>query len=725
MFARYPGNKSLGLRNLLCLLMTGSTALAQTQQTPRPQDQGEVVRVYSQLVQTDVMVFDKQGHFVNGLQPENFELRIDGKPRKIEFFEQIKAGSDEESQLSAARGTTGSLTGTDPKRPVPLDRGRTVFFYVDDYHMDLGGLTATRRLISNFIEDDMGQNDEAGIISATGQIGFLQQLTSSKFVLREALTRIKTRQYSVRDLERPPMTEYEALLIERNDTDVFDYFVNEVIRANPGISRDVAAGMVRSRATSIESQAGVFNMDTLDGLERIVRSAKELSGRKVLFFISNGFFVENKHSDSMNKLRQVTSAAAKSGVVIYSLDSRGLVASLTDASSDTSFDPSGRLDRATHDELLAAQDGLNALAQDTGGSAVLNTNDLNQGLTAAIKETSTYYLLAWKPDMDGQKPGRFRSIEVKVVGRPGLSVRVRRGFFDLESPSSAASTANSQADTGKTTATKLRDSILAPFPQHALPISLGVDYYEIEGKGAMVSSAVQIPGEFLMFGPQESKIQALVDLTGVFYNDRGQPSATFIERIVTTAPSLEATQGFHRDITFTYLAKLTPGLYQVRVAARDDKSGRIGSAHAWIQVPDLSNHRLAMSSLLLGEHTQATLTNVSSTGEISPVGLSASHRFRHESNLRLLIFLYNTMLSPTDQKPDAAVQIQVVRDDQPVITTALRKVNSDGVLDLTSLPYAAEIPLSELLPGRYLLQVTSIDRVSKQSASQQTYFEVF
>jgi hypothetical protein len=118
------------------------------------------------------------------------------------------------------------------------------------------------------------------------------------------------------------------------------------------------------------------------------------------------------------------------------------------------------------------------------------------------------------------------------------------------------------------------------------------------------------------------------------------------------------------------------------------------------------------------------MTNVSNTGGVSPVALSASHRFGRESTLRFLLFVYNAALSPADQKPDVAVQVQVIRDDQPVITTALRKVGTDGVLDLARLPYAAEIPLSELLPGRYLLQVTLIDRVSKQSTTRQTHFDV-
>src|ERR1044071_6342666 len=200
-----------------CAAVTAQTT--QPAQTPAPQKSSDdVVRVYTELVQTDVMVLDKQGHFVDGLTKENFELRIDGKPRTIEAFEQITAGSNEESQLAAARGaTTVNL-----KRPVPLDRGRIVFFYVDDLHMDLGGIQAAKKTITSFIEKDMGQNDQAAITSASGQIGFLQQLTNDRMVLHTALDRLKMKSFYTRDPVRPVMNEYQAMLIDRRDRDVLD-----------------------------------------------------------------------------------------------------------------------------------------------------------------------------------------------------------------------------------------------------------------------------------------------------------------------------------------------------------------------------------------------------------------------------------------------------------------------------------------------------------------------
>jgi VWFA-related protein len=715
MFAR-RNSSSLAL----IVLTVWSLAHAQTTPPARPQD--EVVRVYTELVQTDVMVFDKQGRFVDGLSKENFELRIDGKPRPIQSFEKITAGSDEESQLAAARGaTTLNL-----KRPVPLDRGRIVFFFVDDFHMDLAGLAATKKVITTFIEKEMGQNDQAAIASATGQIGFLQQLTTDRMVLRTALDRLASRSYSVHDADRPPMSEYEALLIDRLDREVFDFFVSETLRLNPGMSRDMAGGIVRARAQVSQSQGARLSQNTLTGLEKLVRSAKNLPGRKVVFFLSGGFLIENRRGDSVSKMRDIANAAAKNGVVIYSMDTRGFVASLQDSATERPFDPFGRLSRSANSELHASQDGLNALAVDTGGKAIFNTNDLKQGLAPAMKETSSYYLLAWKPDFEADKQRRFRNVEVRLIDRPDLTVRVRKGYFDLDPLPPVVAKESSRPAKIVSAPARLRESITAPYPERGLPILLSADYYDIPDKGPMLSTAIQMPGEFLVFGEQpDGKIQAVIDLSGVYYDDKGNPKLSFIERIVTTAPSLEATKSYRNDITFTYPAQLPPGLYQVRVAARDDKSGQIGSAYAWIEIPDLAKKKLEMSSLLLGERTQGMMTNVSSPGGVSPVALSASHRFKRESTLRFLLFAYNTASSATEQKPDVAVQVQIIRDDQPVLTTALRKVTTDGVQDLARLPYAAEVPLSELLPGRYLLQVSVIDRVAKQSTSRQTHFDVY
>lgn len=723
--AQYQAIKKLTIAALF--IATVLTIVAAFGQTP-VQDQGDVIRVYSDLVQTDVMVFDKNGRFVNGLKREDFQLKIDGKIKPIEFYERVTAGSNEEVQLAAARGAKSSNPAT-PTAPVPLDRGRAIFFYVDDFHLDPQGLDSARKVITKFIEDEMGQNDEAAVASATGQIGFLQQLTDNRAVLQAALKRIAIRSYNVRDSQQPPMTESQGLAIDNSDIDVTDFFIEETIRFNPGINRETAASIVRGRAQTMLQQASYITRNTLSGLESLVRSTAALPGRKLIFFISGGFFLDNRNSDSINRLQRITSAAARNGVVIYSMDARGLAVGLPDASSDVAFDPAGRLLRTSLGELSDSQNGMHALAHDTGGRAVFNTNDLGTGLLSALQETSVYYLLAWKPDQQGEKPGRFHKIEASVVGRPDLTVRVRRGFFDLEPSPTTAKKENEKTPeaAASAAANAIRAALTAPFAIRRLPISLTLSFLDNKDKGSFVSAWVSVPAEFITFGPENDKQQATIDLVGTFYNERGQPGASFSERIDVTTTSADIAQTHDKDIGYSYPVHLEPGLYQVRVAARDQRTGRVGSTQQWIEIPDLSRGQLALSSLILGERKAASVAAVStnSPDKIDAAGLSIDHRFRDSSVLRFLVFVYNSLHISNAPKPDVAVQIQVVRDKQPVVTTALRKIDPEGILDLTRLPYAAEVPLEGLPKGLYLLKLTVIDRITKQSSSQQTRFEIY
>lgn len=725
---------------LLWLLVGTPVGHGQNPQEPPPppeprhqtdQDQSDVLRVYTELVQTDVMVFRKDGSFVDNLKASDFELRIDGQAKPVEFFEKVTAGSQsEELQLAAARGASARSNSPTAKGPAPLDRGRPIFFYVDDLHLDPTSLQTTRKLITTFIDNQMGQNDEAAIASASGQIGFLQQLTDNKAVLHAALDRLKYRPYTVRDSERPAMTEYQALQITNLDQDLTEFFIDATIRQNPGTPRDVAESMVSARAKVLVQQAGFVTTNTLTGLEGLIRSASKLPGRKLVFFVSAGFFLDDTNSDSRTRLQRITSAAAHSGVVIYSMDARGLVATLGDISSSAEFDVAGTLQRSNSGELIASQESLSALAADTGGRAIFNSNSLGPGLGRALKETSTYYLLAWKPAREAQS--KFRRIEVKVVGKPDLIVKVRRGFFDREpevaktSKSANNSKAKKEPEPAKSPEAELRKVILSPYPERDIPLSLNLSYLNIPTKGLMLSTALQVPNEFLTFVPVNGKQTAVVTVAGTVFDDKGNPGAGFSNRITIEAPSVEAAKD-GRDLTYGYPVYMKPGLYQVRAGVRDETSGRSGSAHGWIQIPDLASGQLALSSVLMGLRNQTgALTAPAATANTipNPVALSINHQFSPNGFLRFLFIVYNASLAASDAKPDVAVQIQIVRDEQPVTTTPLKKISIDGLPDLTRIPYAAEISLEGLPAGHYILQVTVVDRVGKKSASQQNRFEI-
>ncbi|MEP6719176.1 MAG: VWA domain-containing protein [bacterium] len=696
-------------------------------QTPEPakQDKTDVLRVFTELVQTDVMVFDKEGRFVDGLKKENFELRIDGQPKQIDFFERVTAGSvNEESQLAAARGSANRINNPGTEAPAPLDRGRPIFFYIDDLHLDLGSLNAAKKVISAFVDKEMGQNDEVAITSASGQIGFLQQLTDNKTVLHAALGRLKFRPYLIRDNDTPPMTEYQAMLIGRYDRDVTNYFIEQFMIQNPGMTRNTAEGQVQTRARLIMQQSDNITMAALAGLDSLIRSVNKISGRKLVFLISGGFFLDT-HGSSMDRIQRMTSIAARSGVVIYAMDGRGLVTPGSDASTETAFDITNRLERASAGELTASQDAMHALARDTGGKPVFNTNALGVGLTKALKETSAYYLLAWKPEGETQHASKFHRIEVKVVGKPQLNVQVRRGFFDVESEPVAAkpNKTKAPAPANKTEEQGLYQKLRANFPERAIPVSLDLNYVHISEKGWMLSTMVEVPSSFLTFETVAEKQVGAVDLAGIIYNDQGQPGSSFNQHMTLDAGPNNPSG--REAVRYNYPLFLEPGLYQVRVGVRDAKSGRIGSSHRWIEIPILKPAQLGMSSVLIGVRPSSAGNTTSETSQTltNSLELSISHRFQRDSPLRFVIFVYNATVA-ADSKADIALQLQLIRDSQPVMTTPLKKIPTENLADPSRMLYAAEIPLAGLPAGRYLMQVTIIDRVSKQSASQQTRLEI-
>jgi len=719
---------------LVCCIALSSTTLqaqqqsaSQPQQTPAEQNE-DVIRINTDLVQTDVTVFDKSGRFVDNLSREQFELRVDGKPQPLSFFERVTAGSvNEDAQLAAARGA--ARTSKNPASVRPLDRGRTIFFFVDDLHLSFDSLSRTRKTISRFIDNEMGQNDQAVIVSTSGQTGFLGQLTDNKTVLRAAAAKLSFHDRATRDIERPPMSQYQALAIDRRDSDALGYFIDATIRDNPGMRRDTAESMVMNRAHQLLESAAYLTNNTFSTLDSLVRSLSKLPGRKLGFFISDGFFLDTRTSDTTGRLRRITDGAARSGTVLYTMDARGLSTGFPDASSDVPFDTTGRLSRVDLGETSASQEVLYTLASETGGRALLNTNALDKALTKTLKETSAYYLLAWQPEQsEGRANNKFRTIKVTIKDRPDLTVLTRRGFFTSPPELPAAKRGkNKNVKTVTTTAEKtpdneLRAALNSLYARTELPVALSLGYADISGTGTILNAVVQLDEvKSESIAAAAAQQTNLADVVSVVFDDQGKPVASLKDQITTA--SGKASETPRHPIVFTHQFRLAQGLYQIRVAARENATGRTGSAMQWIEIPKIAGGKFALGSLFIGERPATEAKSATAQSTPPPVTMSADHRFARASYLRFVTNIYNATRANANA-PDVGLQIQVFRDDQPIITAPLSKLSTNGVQDLMRIPYAAEIALGNLLAGQYVLQVTAIDRPAKASASQRVNFVI-
>ncbi|HEX3086344.1 MAG TPA: VWA domain-containing protein [Pyrinomonadaceae bacterium] len=593
----------LGSFLLACLGVCLPATLAQTKPQKPAEPQDDVIRVNTELVQTDVMVFDKDGHFVDGLKADQFELKVNGKPAPVSLFERVTSGRLAQPPAAASNSADAANPAepTAPSQPrSTIVQGRAIIFFIDDLHLSPASVTRTRQALLDFIDRGMADNDQVAITSASGQIGFLQQFTTDRFALRSAVARLNYRSGPGKtDSFRPPMSEYIALKIREGDQNVIDMYVSEMmkeecIRPAPGepltcqMAPQAMKHLVEERAQMITTQSAPDTVNTLELLAGLMRTAAQLPGRKLVFMISDGFYLSERTMASREKIHKVTEAAGRAGVVIYTLDARGLMGEFRDAQNDRPMDSGGFTIGLTGDHIPASQDGLNALAGDTGGRAFRNTNGpMAEWVGKMLDETANYYLLAWRPETDEQKRGKFNHIEASIPSRPELTVRLRSSYFKSAPLPVLSVKKKTEKDPEKARADDMRLVIDAPIAQADIPTKLDVRVAQMPGIGTQAAAVIEIRREALSFDLKDGKQAADLDIGGIFYNDKGKPIDSFVGRLRVFPIPDDVPPDKRKGAIYGFRVWLPPGLYQVRVAVRDLSSGRLGSATQFIDIPRL------------------------------------------------------------------------------------------------------------------------------------------
>jgi VWFA-related protein len=725
-FTGQPTTRSVLLVLCLAALLDLTSRPAIAQQPTKPQAD-DIVRVNTELVQTAITVVDKNGHFVDGLDRGQFELTVDGKPRPITFFERVTAGTDREAQLTT-RNNADSLS------PAPLVnratvRGRTVVFFIDDLHLSADSLNRTRDVLRHFLDHEMNGRDSVAIASASGQVGFLQQFTNNREVLSAAIERLAPRPYEVKGygLGTERMKEFDALIIDssKSDSTLLNYYIGECMATAPRRLLPVARAalvqscetQVRNSARTILTQAGAITHNTYVALESLMVSSARAPGRKLTFFISDGFLMDAgpRASDLRDQLDHIIDSARRAGVVVYTIDARGLIGNGTELTQG----------RATMDfgapvgAIEASQDALNALAEDTGGRALRGQNYFERWVSKALDETSNYYLLAWRPDKETEKTPRFRNVKVSINGRPELTSRAPRGYVEGPQPAdvAAAETAKSLANhAAETPEGALRDALSDYYPSTSLPMLVSLTFLNTPKNETVLTSSIQIATGGLNYG-EDGRQPAAVKLAGVILTDKGKIAASFKNQLNVNPLNDRKSDG--SGIIYNQHTPMAPGIYQVRIAARDEKSGRVGSAMQWIVIPDLGTHQLALSSLLIGGQV---LENPKSKDDSAQVQLSVDHRFPRAGHLGFWLFVYNAKHNASGA-PNLSVQTQVLRDGQ-IILTAPRRTLNNGAPDPDRIAFGQDMALQNLAPGEYDLRVTITDTLAGTSVTRSTGFEV-
>ncbi|HEU4834674.1 MAG TPA: VWA domain-containing protein [Pyrinomonadaceae bacterium] len=702
----------------------------------KPEEKIDVIRISTELVQTHVTVLDKKGHVVTGLRPDQFELQVDGKAQSLSFFEEVTAGG----QLDRPVATIDPAKRSTPEKDAVVQR-RTVFFFLDDLHLSPSSMKRTQDALQRFVTEAMGNSDQVAITTASAQLGFLQQLTNDKSVLRQAIERLKPRAVDYSDMQAPAMTEYQAWAIEQNHTDVKELFIertcSEVLHVGAmactgaGMSNNAvldevntrsdkrgssggsstgsnrtgtnaaAAGnqarwraesMVKSRARGITRQSAQGILGTLSSLESLIRTAANLPERKLVVFVSDGFFINFGSSTQVYDLKRITDFATRYGTVIYTIDARGLNSG-SDAGKSGSFDLSGRTARINLQEIRAGQQPLFNLAAETGGESWLNSNNIGAGIDKALSETSRYYLLAWRPENQAQTNDSFRRVKITIKDQPDLVVRVAGGFF------SRAPEATNNSAAGASVDDQLIATLRTSYPKPDFPIIISAGYLSSANEGLVVATSVQVATDMD------------VDLMGAVVDDKGTILSSLKQQVTASSGT-----GNNSLITTLQFPKLPPSLVQVRIAARDRKSGRIGSAMQWLDLRDLSPNKFSVSSIFLSESAPA------SQGSAPKWIIKPDRKFVRTGRLKFQVFVYNADSSAG--APVVHLQLELRREGQVLVQTPASPIETKGVTDPGRIPVVGDFPLDGFTPGRHLLKLIFTDQKTKSAVSREAEFSI-
>jgi VWFA-related protein len=686
-----------------------------------PETRDDVIRINTDLAQTDVVVLDRAGRFVEGLQREQFELRVDKQPQTISFFDLVTSGSPaEDKQLAAARGKSPASITPGVVGSAPIEQRRTIGFFIDDMHMAAESVPRTRELLRNFIDNGMRSGDQVLIASSSGDLGFLQQFTESKEVLRAAVQRLRFHQQSRLDLAILPMSVYEALLINRGDFGMLNRKAIEVLSNSTTGSTPkmrliplMAAAQedVRKMAAQLLRQATIRDSAVLQTLESLARSAAALRGRKLVFFVSDGFVLDNREPEVQVKLQRVIDASARSGVVIYTVDTRGLFMAFADASTEV-------VATETHSETLAAdvrasQEVLRTLAADTGGRAILNSNDLEGGVSNVLQETSNYYLIGWRPEQISQGKPSFRRLEVSIKNRPELKVFARRGFYDTPPPELKAATGNSPS---ATPGTELNRALNSVYPRRDFRVSMYPAFTNNTEHGSVLTVSCQLFASDFRLDARAGKPSTDLTLAYVLLNTAGKPVSS-AEKKLSWNPSAG-----DKPIVTAFSMKIAPGLYQIREAARDNDNGRIGGSYEWIEIPEFAPQHLALSSLLLSERKAAS--QLESAGSVEDDTLNVARRFSRTSSMLVQTFVYNASRPSGGGTPQVTLQIEIFSRGKVVASSPPNPLTISDGSDPSRIPCAVQLPLKSMAAGLYTLQVTAADGVKNSSVIQSIDFTI-
>lgn len=703
------------LSSIALALFLSALAHPQTAKpSPTPDEDGDVVKISTSLIQVDVTVTDRKGNVITDLRKDEIEVYENGKKQDISNFSFISNVRNVEEKPRDSKGQPVQLPP--PTAVKPEQVRRTIALVVDDLTLSFESTYFVRRALKKFVDEQMQDGDLVAIIRTGAGIGALQQFTTDRRQLYAAIDAVRWNPIGAGGIGA------FAPLEAKIDTGAPTPEPQPGERTQEGIEREFE-----------DFRKSVFATGTLGAINYVVRGMSELPGRKSVMLLSDGFKLFTKDASGsiesgrvLQSLRRLVDQANRASVVVYTMDARGLQVTGLTAADDTGGRSMEEIQQAQTDrqnELLDTQDGLRYLARETGGISIINNNDLSGGIRRILDDQS-YYLVGYEPDADTFDPKvrRFNKLDVRVT-RPGARVRYRSGFFGVADENLPKS-----AETGNP---KLLTALTSPFVVNDVSLRLNALFASTAAQGPFIRSLLHIAAKDLAFTdePDGSK-QAVFDVLAVGFGDNGaavdQVSKTFTMNLKKDAYQEAIAKGLVYDFLFPIKK---PGAYQLRVAFRDHKSDKVGSANQFVEVPNLKKKRLAVSGVVLENITFADYKRrASGTNDekpSNPLSDTSLRRFKHGTVLNYGFTIYNAKTG-AGQPASLTAQLRLYFDGKQIFKGLPQPIVVAGQPDPAALGYAGTLSLADKMEsGEYVLQIVVTDKLAKGKSATVNQFVQF
>jgi VWFA-related protein len=672
---------------------SGSAPIADFQ-TEQKED-NLTIKVNVEEVQLDAVVVDGRGHQITDLTSEDFEIFQDDHEQEITSCRYIRSQDRIQQQ-------TLPTTPTPPLKRNSVER--TLIFLVHDFfgwgrasesseegsELENGFkyMYRTRMALRKFVEEQMQPGDLVSIIKTSRGNATLQAFTSDK---RELLSRIETIQWSA-----------------YND-------LSTVVSNIP-------------RVVELRKEHNF----QLQAINYCIKALKDMPGREILMLITANTAGPSYFAPTYDR---IADAALRSGVVIHTLKMKGIGAE-PGADFYRDIPPQIQMKTVTSPPLTEKFDTLEnrnrygeyftdigadlPLSRKTGG-LFLDNNWFVNGIGDAQEEIKGYYLLSYIPPentFSGSGKEKYHSIKIQVK-RKGANVHSRDGFFgnptDLDAPA--------------VTPPPLVEAMFSPFQYNDLNVNLASGYVDNLKEGYLLPTWMHLDGRDLQVVKEEDGKFSVsfdagastTDIDGLF-QDYGDLQIGFRVDEVGIRKLRE------NGINFTVSIPVKkPGGYYVRVAVRDKFSEAKGSAYQFIEIPDLKEDRLALSSLYIIDSEEDASWIRSMASDASPQSSDASKRITLRSparkdflpgeNFEYMTVIYNAK-TKKENPPDLESLIVLYRNGAEIHKSEPEAIDLSDVSDYKRIPVRKRLHLNDSMqPGDYILQFLVKDNQAKEKES--------